>query len=435
MEPITLVSIALCVFSFGLISRRIEGTPITPPMLFAAIGLLAGPFGLGVLHFEEETADLIIEATLVLVLFSDASRIRFRQLRRGYLLPARLLLLGLPLTIGAGMVLARPLFPELTWAELALLAAVLAPTDAALGQAVVSSSRVPIRIRQALNVESGLNDGIAVPIVMVAVAASSIVNTSGGSPADMVTGAQGFSYALAQIGFGLLAGFAVACPAAWLVQRATKTGGMSRAFEHFSGLAIAMGGFGAAELIGGNGFIAAFSAGLVVGNTTTSICESLQEFAEEEGQLLSLIAFLAFGAMMLPSALASMGWDVALYVLLSLTIVRMLPVAIALLGTRLRMPSVAFIGWFGPRGLATILFVLLISEHEGIHAHERLAHIATLVVAASVIAHGATAAPLAALYSRWEKRLRATEPGSTECHPVADLRVRIRLHDPVAKED
>ena len=426
MEPTTLVVIAACVFAFGLVSHLIENTPLTAPMLFVAIGWVAGPMGLDLIQLGGATADIIIEVTLVLVLFSDASRIRLSELRRGYYIPARLLLVGLPLTIGLGALLAWPLFPELGWAELALLAAVLAPTDAALGQVVVSSPRVPVKIRQALNVESGLNDGIAVPVVMVLLAAASVF--SGEHAAAGAHGSEGsLAFAAAQIGLGPVAGLLVAVPTAWLVQRAATANSINRAYEHFAGLSIAIGAFGVAELIGGNGFIAAFTAGLVVGNMTSSVCESLQEFAEEEGQLLGLMAFLVFGATMLPEALEALDGPVLIYVGLSLTVARMVPVAIALLGSGLRPPTVAFLGWFGPRGLATILFALLVSEAEAIPHHERLVHIITLVVAASTLAHGLTAAPLAGLYGKWVDRLRARAPEGAECQAAPELPVRLRM--------
>ena len=432
MDPTTIVVVAFCVFAFGLVSHRIEKSPLTAPMLFVAIGLVAGPFGLGLINLSLDgaTTHIIIEVTLVLVLFSDASRIRVRELRRGYRLPARLLLLGLPLTIGLGLVLARLLFPSMSWAELALLAAVLAPTDAALGQVVVSSERVPVRIRQALNVESGLNDGIAVPVVMVLLAAAAVLTGDHAVAAEAAHGSEsGIGFAAAQIGLGPIAGIVVAYPAGWLVQRAATANSINRAFEHFSGVAIALGAFGAAELIGGNGFIAAFTAGFVIGNTTQSVCESLQEFAEDEGQLLALIAFLVFGAVMVPPALEALDWETGIYIALSLTAVRMLPVALALLGTGLRLPSVAFLGWFGPRGLATILFALLVSEAEQIPNHERLFHIATLAVAASALAHGLTAAPLAGAYGRWAGRLRASDPEGAECQSAPELPVRIRTRE------
>ena len=430
MDPITLLVIALCVLVFGLVSRRIEASLLTAPMLFTAVGLLAGPSGAGIISLDLNGAatHVIIELTLVLVLFTDASRIRLNELRRGFRLPLRLLVIGLPLTIALGLLVARPLFPELTWMELGLLAAILAPTDAALGQVVVSSPRVPVRIRQALNVESGLNDGIAVPVVSVLLAAAialggdSTIETSHGSDS-------GFAFAVAQIGLGPIAGLLVAWPAGWLVQRAADARSSSRTFEHLSGVAITIGAFATAELIGGNGFIAAFTAGLVIGNTTTTVCEKLQEFAEEEGQLLTLIAFLVFGAVMLPPAFESLDAATAVYIGLSLTVIRMVPVMLALLGSGLRMQSTAFIGWFGPRGLATILFALLVAEAEGIINHELIFHIGSLTVAASILAHGLSAARLAALFGKWAEHRRALEPEGAECQPAPDLPVRIRLSD------
>ena len=430
MDPMTLITVAFCVFLFGLVSRRIENSPVTAPMIFATIGFVAGPSGAGILELDDDgsSTHVIIELTLVLVLFTDASRIRLRELRQGYHFPLRLLVIGLPLSIVLGAATAAPLFPMMSWAELGLLAAILAPTDAALGQVVVSSSRVPVRIRQALNVESGLNDGIAVPVVtvLVATAAMGSVESAGTSAHDSA----GLSFALAQIGLGPVAGFLVSFPAARLVQRAANAGFINRSYEHFAGVAIAFGAFGLAELIGGNGFIAAFTAGLVVGNTTQSVCERLQEFAEDEGQLLTLIAFLVFGAMMLPPALEALDGSVLVYIALSLTVVRMIPAGLALLGSGLRLPSVMFLGWFGPRGLATILFALVVAEAESIANHERLFHIASLAVAASIFVHGLSAAPFAAIYGRWVERRRRTETATTmaEYQEVPELPVRVRLH-------
>ena len=187
-----------------------------------------------------------------------------------------------------------------------------------------------------------------------------------------------------------------------------------------------MGAFGVAELMGGNGFIAAFTAGLVVGTVSTSVRENLQEFAEDEGQLFALLAFLVFGATILPPALEVLDWRVALYIAASLTVIRMVPVALALLGSGLRAPSVAFLGWFGPRGLATILFALMVSEAEGIPNHERLVHVLALAVTASTFAHGLSAAPLASIYGRWVEKLRASEPEGAECLSAPELPVRIK---------
>lgn len=437
MDPAAVVFVTLCVIAYGLVSRRVENTSLTPPILFVAAGVLASPLGLDLIQveLEGEATHRIIEVTLVLVLFSDAARISLPALRRGFRLPARLLLVGLPLTIGFGFLLAWPLFPHFSYAELALLAAILAPTDAALGQVVVSSPIVPACVRQALNVESGLNDGIAVPIVttLLAVAAVSLeVTAASQAAADWESVAR---FAGAQVLLGPVAGIGVALPAASLIQRAIAKGGVLHAYRHFSGIAIAFGAFGVAELIGGNGFIAAFTAGIIVGRTSPEICESLQEFAEEEGQLLALITFLIFGAAMVPAAISSMDWQVVTYTVLSLTVVRMVPVALSLLGTGLRVPSVGFIGWFGPRGLATILFALLVLESSQIVNHEKIFHIAALAVLASTVLHGLTAAPLARRYSTWLGTLHSQDSPVVEQQAVAELPARIRMGRPERASD
>jgi NhaP-type Na+/H+ or K+/H+ antiporter len=287
-----------------------------------------------------------------------------------------------------------------------------------------------VRIRQTLNVESGLNDGIAVPVVMVLLATATVF---GGNPSAATEAAHGsvngLWFAASQISFGPIAGIAIAWPAGWMVQHAASANRINRAYEHFAGLAIALGAFGTAELIGGNGFIAAFTAGLVIGNTTSTLCERLREFAEDEGQLLALISFLVFGAAMLPAGLKAYDWTTGLYIILSLTAIRMVPVALALLGTELRPQSVAFLGWFGPRGLATILFALLLAEADAIPSHERLFHITTLAVAASILVHGMTAAPLAAIYGKWVERIREGEPNAPECWWAPELPTRIRTRE------
>lgn len=434
MDPSTIVAIAFCILAFGLVSRRIEGSPITAPMVFTAIGVLAGPTGAGVIDLDLEGggAHGIIEFTLILVLFTDASRIPLRALRRGLSLPVRLLLIGMPLTIGLGLLVALGLFPQLAVAEAALLAAILAPTDAALGQVVVSSTRVPLRIRQALNVESGLNDGIAVPVVVALIAAAAVgaIDSAGPGATEAATAAGESGsvvlFALKQIGFGPLVGFGVGCAGGWLVERAVGAGTMGTRHVRLAGVALALGAFAGAELLGGNGFIAAFAAGIAVGNTTTEVCGKLQDFAEDEGQLLAILAFVVFGATMVPEAVRAIDLPMGLYVAASLTVVRMVPVAIALMGSGLRLPSVAFLGWFGPRGLATILFALVVLEQQRIPSHSQLFHLASLTVLASTVLHGLTAAPLASRYGAWAARSGA----GAERVDVPDLPVRIPLSRP-----
>ncbi len=402
--------------AFGLVSRRLEGTIVTAPLVFILFGFAIGHGGLGIAPIEPDhgVIHLIAELTLVLVLFSDAARIDLKVLRRHHNLPERMLLIGLPLITVAGAFAAILLVPSFSLWEAALLAAILAPTDAALGQAVVSAKAVPVRIRQALNVESGLNDGIALPAVLLFAAMASASGIGEAGDRNWLT------FGLLQVTLGPLAGIAIGYAGARLVDGAATADWMTEPFEGIGILAMAFLSFAGAELIGGNGFIAAFTSGLVFGNTIRHPCRFLLEFMETEGQLLMLITFLVFGAAMLPDGLQALNWSIVGYAVLSLTLIRMIPVALSLIGTGVRGVTVAFLGWFGPRGLASILFALLIVEESGIsHAHEIL--VATIVtVALSAILHGVSAAPLAAAYGRMAERVGECE----ETRPVDEMPVR-----------
>lgn len=414
-------AIVVCggLIAFGLVSRKLEGTIVTAPLVFILFGFAVGQGGLGVANIEPDHSviHLIAELTLVLVLFSDAARIDLKLLRRDHNLPQRMLLVGLPLTILAGTAAAILIFPEFSLWEAALLAAVLAPTDAALGQAVVSARAVPVRIRQALNVESGLNDGIALPAVLLLAAlasAAGAASATGGGDRDWIT------FGLLQVTLGPLAGIVLGYAGARIVDAAATAGFMTEPFQGIGVLAMAFLCFTGAELIGGNGFISAFVAGLVFGNTIRHRCAFLLDFMETEGQLLMLITFLVFGAAMLPEGLHGLDWRIVGYAVLSLTVIRMVPTILSLIGTGLRFPSMLFLGWFGPRGLASILFALLIVEQSGIpHVHEIL--IATIVtVGLSALLHGISAAPFANAYGR----LAAQLGECAESQPVEEMPLR-----------
>lgn len=396
MNAETLSIVAIGMIAFALVSGRLRGTILTPPLLFVVFGLLISRDGLGVaeVSIDHGVIHAVAELTLILVLFSDASRIDLARLGNDHSLPKRTLLIGLPLVMLAGFTAALWLFPGATVWEAALLAAILAPTDAALGQAVVSNQNVPVRIRQALNVESGLNDGIALPAVLMFAALSTMP-----AGADMWTG-KWLWFGIKQVTLGPLAGIAIGYVGAKLIDSASSRTWMTPAAEGIAVLALALLAYLGAELIGGNGFISAFVAGLVFGHTLRHPCEFLFEFMESEGQLLMLVTFLIFGTTLLPEALHQLNGSVIIYAVLSLTLVRMIPVAVSLIGSRLALPSFLFIGWFGPRGLASILFALLILEKEQIpHAHEILAA-TSITVALSVLLHALTAAPFARAYGR-----------------------------------
>ena len=416
MDVSLLAIIAFSIMAFGMISGRIEKTPISPPMIFVAMGLLLSPVALGWLHLELESElfQLLAELTLVLVLFTDASRIDLGLLWRQHDLTVRLLALGMPLTILLGGLAAFLILDQLSFWQMALLAAILTPTDAALGQAVISNKMVPLRIRQTLNAESGLNDGIALPVVVIM---ASCLGTSGLS--------EGTGYwtvfTLKQVILGPLAGVAVGYFGGRLVMLGQRSGWMNHSFQDLSAIGLSLAAYTLAELAGGNGFIAAFSAGLTLGNTARQVCRCLYEFAEAEGQLLTLLVFLTFGALMVPAALEQADAPTVLYALASLTVVRVVPVWLSLTGTGLRWDTRLFLGWFGPRGIASILFSLLVIDQAGLIA-QPLSPIVTLTVLFSILAHGMTAYPAALWYSRRTGQARQ----AAEHTPVPEMPVRIR---------
>ena len=413
MDTYGFAIIAAGVIAFALVSRRLQGTIITAPMVFAAFGLAIGGAGLGWadLDFGHGFVHGLAEVTLILVLFSDAARIDLRQVRRDHGLPVRMLLIGMPLAIAAGTAAALVLPLGLGVWEAALLAAVLVPTDAALGQSVVSSPLVPARIRQALNIESGLNDGIALPVVLLF---ACLAGAAGAAEQDWLL------FGAKQILLGPLAGIAVGGVGAWLIDRAAKAGWIGESFEGPAILGVALLAFSGAENIGGNGFIAAFVAGLVFGNRVRGRCAFVFAFAEAEGQFLTLLTFMVFGAAMLPEALGHLQLGVILYAVLSLAAIRPVAVAISLIGAGVRAPSIAFLGWFGPRGLASILFALLILEQIETPAADRILVVTIVTVALSILAHGVTAAPAARRYGAMMKRLGRCE----ETKPVGEMPTR-----------
>ena len=410
METWTFFTIALGVLLFGFVSEPLQRSVITPPMVFLGFGYLIGPdvLELGPFTHEAEVIQILAELTLVLVLFTDASLIRLRRLVQTHDLPLRMLLIGLPLTVMAGALAGRWLFPELNWVEAALLGAILAPTDAALGQAVVSNPKVPVRVRQTLNVESGLNDGLALPIVLVFMA---IAGAKGSHESLSLT--HWLRFFLTQLLFGPLVGFCLSYAVGKFLEWSYDASWITNSFLRLSALALALIAFSGAELIGGNGLIAAFTAGLTFGNTAHKVRHTLYEFSEAEGQLLTLLTFLVFGAELLPSGLSRFDGGVALYAVASLTVVRAVPIALSLIGKRLRWETVMFLGWFGPRGVASILFGMMILQETELAAGEAIQTLFVTTVLFSILLHGLTAAPLAEWYAAYLGRM-AHEKSASE---------------------
>jgi NhaP-type Na+/H+ or K+/H+ antiporter len=414
-----LAIVALVLVGVAAVSKRISGTPITPAILFVSIGLLVGPKVLGGIDIEStsETVRMLAESTLAFVLFSDSSRIDFGKLRRDLSLPVRLLGIGLPLTIAAGAIVGALLFGHLSIAEAVILAVILAPTDAALGQAVVTEPRVPGRIRQGLNVESGLNDGICVPLLFAAVAAADVAsNISDGRSAGTLL--------LEEIGYGVIGGVAAGLLIGLVIVQAGRRDLIDGAWRQVIPAAGALLAYGTANALGGSGFIAAFVAGITFRAAIKRDPADMNLLTEEVGSVLNGITFVLFGAILLGPALGELTWELALYAILSLTVVRIVPVAIAMLGTHARRPTLAFLGWFGPRGLASIVFAVILIEESDL-PHESLIVLAIyLTVGLSVFAHGLTASPLADRYARWFERHPRDDAPPLESAPAEVTRTR-----------
>lgn len=402
MGPGALALVAVLVFAWGALSTRLGRADLSAPLVFVVAGaLLSDSLQAGDPHLVQEVVKVAAEVTLVWVLFADAARVQIADLRADLGLYARLLGVGLPLAVLSGAVLAGLLLDGTTiWLAL-LVGAALAPTDAALGAAVMSDPAVPSRVRRVLNVESGLNDGIVTPVVSLAVAGALAAQSSGGGPT--VGGA------LVELAAGLGVGAVVGLVAGTAMRAARRRGWASEDMAGPAVLAVAVASYCAALAVGANGFVAAFVAGLAFGSTAGRGGASEVFYVEQTAGLASLLTWLLFGVVAVPVVLENAGWQVLAYAVLSLTVVRMLPVAVALFGSGLSGPTVAFVGWFGPRGLASVIFAIVALEDLGADAELAVAVIATTVLL-SVLAHGLTARPFATRYG-------ATVPGAGQPTP------------------
>lgn len=390
------VIVAGTLFAYSLVSGRLLRTPITAPIVFVTVGLLLGDGGLGVLDISLGSSDLrlLAELTLALVLFVDASAIDTRRLNHERSMPLRLLCIGLPGTIALGTVLAALVFPDLDIFEAMVLAVLLAPTDAALGQVVVSDPRLPSMVRQGLNVESGLNDGICVPVLLTALSLAE-------AEAGFELGADAFIDLVQQLAIALSLGAAIGVVVAILARQSARRGWLDAAWAQIIPLVTAIGAYSATQEAGGSGFIAAFVAGVVYGKVLEAAAHESTSLTEDLGDVLSAVTFVLFGAVLVGIDGSTFSVRTIGFAVLALTVIRMAPVALSLLGSGARLPTVAFIGWFGPRGLATIVFALTVVEESGLGGTELIVDVATLTVLLSVFAHGLTAVGLSDRYIRW----------------------------------
>jgi NhaP-type Na+/H+ or K+/H+ antiporter len=390
-------------------------------MVFTAVGLLASEQVTGLITTSRHGrgATVFLELTLVVVLFTDAIGVNATRWAVEASLPGRLLGLGLPLTIAAGWVLAWALFPGLGIWGAALLAAVLAPTDSALGLPVINNQRVPQLIRHALNVEGGLNDGLALPFVTIFLALAQEEETA-------VGGGQAVHVLLRAVVTSGAIGAAVGWGGTLMLRWSMGRGWSGRHWQSAALLAMAVLAFALADIIDGSGFIAAWVAGLVAGLASRGSLAAAQQTPEELASIGVPVSFVLFGALFLAPAIEHVSWTAAGYALLSLTVIRMVPVAASLLGSRLAPQTVAYVGWFGPRGLASIVFADLV-ETSGLPEQHLIVPVVMLAVGMSVVLHGVTAPWGAERYGGWYAAAVARNPGIREAAEAPQVTYRVRV--------
>ncbi|MDW5290610.1 cation:proton antiporter [Formosa sp. PL04] len=391
--------LASFILIYNLFAEKIEKTTINGPLFYLIFGVIAGPVFLGVLNLEadKETYKILAELALALVLFTDASNANIKTLNHNLSLPIRLLFIGLPLTILFGYVAGSFIFNDFGWLDLAILATILAPTDAALGKAVATNPKVPSRIRESLNVESGLNDGICVPILLLLM---SLVSVSSEVQVNFMYGLQLFGE---QIGYGVLVGVGVTYVGTKLIHYSISKNWINGPRKAIIIIALTFTCYAISQIVGGSGFIACFSAGLLYGILNKKRDEELIENAEGIGDTLGLITWVVFGAVVVGNYFTYFTWDTLLYAILSLTVVRVIPVVLVLSNSGLTLYEKIFTGWFGPRGLASIVFAVMILDLDLPHKGTLIITI-VLTILLSVILHGITANPFIKMLLKNEKK-------------------------------
>ena len=407
----TLAVLALFIMVYSSVAGAVERRWVSGPIVFTCFGLLVGPAGFALLDWEtdRELIRNLAEVTLAMVLFTDAAGADVRVLKNISKVPARLLLVGLPLTIALGFAVGAVLIDSPSLFAIAVLATILAPTDAALGKAVITNEAVPDEVRQSLNVESGLNDGICVPVLLLFLALA--LDTAG----DMGPLPLAAKLVFEQIGIGLAVGLVLTFNAVRLLKYARYRQWLTKTWTQIPIFALALSCFSVAQYLGGSGFIAAFSGGLLMAFMEKDLSKKVKEeyllTSEGAGDTLALITWVTFGAAVVGQAIGYFSWTILLYSFLSLTVIRMLPVFLCLTGSGIDTEGKLFIGWFGPRGLASIVFAVMVLNSE-LPDSGPLAMTVVCTIVLSIVAHGVTANPWAQAYGK--RRLAARREPSAK---------------------
>ncbi len=394
---IELAILALFIFCYSLVAGRIERAAASGPIVFVVAGLLMGPLGLG--WFDGDVSRtglrLLADLTLALILFIDAANADLAILKRQFRIPSRMLLFGLPGVIFLGTIIAALLFDTLSLFEAGILGTMLAATDAALGKAVVTNKAVPTQIREGLNIESGLNDGLCVPILFVFIALALGSGTEGGS--TMLA----LKLVIQELGIGLVVGLGLTAVGTWALRWCRNKGWVTEIWKQVTVVALSIACFSVAQSLHGSGYIAAFTGGLLFGFKAKEATHKVVLAAEGTGETLAMMTWFIFGATVIGQSVQHFTWEMLVYALLSLTVIRMLPIFLSLSGTGESTASKLFLSWFGPRGLASIVFAIIVLN-KGVPEGKFVAMIVVLTVFFSLVAHGVSANPLAKLLGQRE---------------------------------
>lgn len=385
-----LAVLALLTFLFSVVAGRIEHSYISGPIVFVVSGFVMGPMVLG--WFEGDVTGtefrVIADLTLALILFIDAAHADLSILQRQIRIPSRMLLIGLPGVIALGFGLAVLMFDQLSLYEAAILATMLAATDAALGKAVITNKAVPVGVREGLNAESGLNDGLCVPVLLVFIALAKGAGADGGGAG------LAFKLVVQELGIGLIVGLGLTALGGWLMQFFWKRGWVTEIWMHVAVVSLALSAFAIAQSLHGSGYIAAFTGGMLFGFLAKENTHEMLLAAEVDGEVLAMLAWFAFGVAVIGQQSELFTWQMVLYAVLSLTVIRVLPIFLSLTGSGESVSSRLFLGWFGPRGLASIVFGLIVLNAD-LPGSRFISIVVVCTVFLSLVAHGLSANPLA----------------------------------------
>jgi NhaP-type Na+/H+ or K+/H+ antiporter len=390
-----LAVLAFFVWVFSLVAGRVEKMWLSAPIVYLLFGIIAGPMGFGWLSFDIDGEGFknIAELTLALVLFHDAAGADLKTLHKSLDIPRRMLALGLPMTIFLGFALGILMFDGLTLIEVAILATMLAPTDAALGKAVILNPDVPAELRESLNAESGINDGICVPVLLL------FLGLAAGEIDQSATIRGAMKLFLEEVGIGLVIGLGLAVVAGWAMRQAIARGWLNEIWHNLTVAALAITMFALAQALGGSGFIATFAGGLLFGTMARSNKHQLLTSAESTAEMLALLTWVIFGAAVVGQSVEHFTLQIVIYSVLSLTVIRMLPVYLSLTGLGLGYQAKLFLGWFGPRGLASIVFAVIVTQAD-LPGDRTLTMVVVCTVLLSILAHGMSANPLSRIIGR-----------------------------------